>query len=205
MKTVRELLQDADPLRDDPRASATDREHIRAAVLAAARTSAAPHGHSFVSRRFAILAVVAAATGAAVMGPRFWSGAATLHAAAVRFEARLAETAPTLDLQPVKIDPNRTIYLHREAIVTNDDIAAARVVPGNAPGQFHVAVTFTPTGAERMRAATAEHIGRLLALLIDGQVVMAPTIRSVVSAEALLTGNYTQEEADRIANGMLLR
>ena len=131
---------------------------------------------------------------------------ASLHAAAVRFEVRLAETTPTLDLQPARVaGSDRVIYLHREAIVTNDDIATARVVPGSAPSQFHVAVTFTPAGGERMRAATADHLGRPLALLIDGEVVLAPTLRSVVSTEALLTGNYTREEADRVATGMLLR
>ena len=204
MKTVKELLQDADPLRDDTRAGDADRERIRAAVVAAARTSVPSGSGPAVGRRLALVALTAAIVGGVAVAPRLWSGAATLRAAAVRFEVRLAEATPTLDLQPVRLG-ERTIYLHREAVVTNDDIAAARVVPGNAPGKSDVAVTFTPAGAKRMREATANHLGRPMALLIDGAVVMAPTVRAVVSTEALLTGNYTKAEADRIATGMLLR
>ena len=203
MKTVEELLRDADPLRhEQPRAG--DRERARAAMLAAARASSAT-GRGSVGRRVALAVGVAALVGLAVAGSRMWSGS-TVHAAAVRFEARLAETTPTLDLQPVRIaGTDRVLYLHREAIVTNDDVAAARVMPGEQPSTFNVAVTLTAAGGERMRAATAGHIGRPMALLIDGDVVMAPTVRAAMSTQVLITGNVTRAEADRIASGVMLR
>ncbi|HZP49252.1 MAG TPA: hypothetical protein VFB07_11985 [Vicinamibacterales bacterium] len=202
MDPIRDLLKDADPVRHETIAPA-DRERARRAVLAAAEH---PHARpSSVGRRVVLAAAVTAIAGGAVAGGKRWLGATTVHAAAVRFEARLAETTPTLDLQPVRVAPDRTIYLHRDVIVTNDDVVAARVVPGNAPGRFAVAVTLTRSGGEKMRAATAAHIGRPLALLVDGVVVMAPTVRSAIAAEAVLSGDYTHEEAARIAEGMLVR
>ena len=51
--------------------------------------------------------------------------------AAVRFEVRLAEDNPAGGLQAARVGTDRTIYLHPEAIVTNSDIATARVVPGD--------------------------------------------------------------------------
>jgi len=203
MNTVGDLLRDADPVAHEAEIAA-ERVRARDAVVAAATR---PEARSFPRRRVvAAAAVVAAMVVAAAAGSRLWPANATLHAAAVRFEVRLAEATPTLALQPVRVaGSNQTVYLHQDAVVTNDDIAAARVVPGSGPSQFHVAVRFTPDGAEKMRAATAAHVGRPIALMIDGQVVMAPTVRSPISTDAVVTGDFTQAEAERIAAGMLVR
>ncbi|HZT76431.1 MAG TPA: hypothetical protein VFA27_07225 [Vicinamibacterales bacterium] len=202
MKTLNDLLRSADPLRDAA-PTPDDRERVRRATIAAAARTAPRAGG--LGRRGVLAAGAAALVGLALVGGKAWLGSTTVHAAAVRFEIRLAESTPTLDLQPVRVGPERTIYLHRDAIVTNDDIVDARVVPAKTPGQFNIGVRFTPAAGEKLRAATADHIGRPVALMIDGEVVMAPTLRSAFGADALVTGNYTKDEADRIANGMLLR
>lgn len=204
MTALRDRMRDADPLRREG-VDVAGRERVRATVMAAASRPTTAPSRPF-GRRTALAGLTVAAIVLGVAGSKVWLASPSLHAAAVRFEIRLAESTPTLDLQPVRIaGSDRVIYLHREPIVTNDDIAGASVLPGSAPGQFHVGVTLTAAGGEKMRAATAAHIGRPMALLIDGAVVMAPTVRSVVSTEALLTGNYTRDEAERIANGMMLR
>jgi preprotein translocase subunit SecD len=141
-----------------------------------------------------------------ILGARIWSDGGTALQAAVRFEVRLAETQPAPDLQPARIaGSNRTIYLYRDVVVTNDDISDSRVVPGDTPSQFSVAVTFNAAGTEKMRKATAGHIGGPVAILIDGDVVMAPTLRSPIGDSAVISGDFTRREAERIANGMSLR
>jgi hypothetical protein len=204
MTAFEDRLRDADPVRHEA-VDAAARERMRATVLAAAAQPPARSPRTF-GRRAALAALGMVVLGAAAAGSRLWFGALTLHAAAVRFEIRLAESTPAPDLQSVRVDgSDRVIYLHRDAVVTNDDVADARVVAGDAPDQFHVAVTLTTEGGEKMRAATAAHLDRPMALLIDGEVVMAPTVRSVVGTEGLLTGNYTREEAEHVATGMMLR
>jgi preprotein translocase subunit SecD len=200
MTTVTQLLQKADPVRyETPRA--TDRDRVRQAMLAAVSTSA-PGSRP---RRLVLAAALGVAL-IAIAGARWWPSGGTVQAAAVRFEVQLAESTPALGLTPARVaGSDIVIYLHREPVVTNEDIERARVVPGNAPQQFHVAVTLTPSGANKMRAATANHIGRPVALLVDGEVISAPTVRAAVGADGLISGNFTKDEADRIANGMLLR
>jgi hypothetical protein len=61
---------------------------------------------------------------------------------------------------------------------------------------------FLPSGAQRIRQATAAHIGRPVAILIDGRVVMAPVVRSPIRDSAMITGRFTQAEAERIADGI---
>jgi hypothetical protein len=202
MTRLRHLLQAADPIGHEPQGEA-ERDRIRRTVIAAARdSSATPRG---VSRRSA--AVMAAAAlmivAGVVIGPHLWSPGGTTLQAAVRFEVRLAEDQPAAGLQTVQIARStRVVYLHPEVIVTNADVARSRVVAGSTPSQFWIDVQFNATGAEKMRRATTNHIGKPVALLIDGDVVMAPTVKSAIGAAAMITGDYTRADAERIADGI---
>jgi preprotein translocase subunit SecD len=152
----------------------------------------------------AVMALVAAILIAiAALGSRTGpQGSATVYAA-VRFEVRLAEEQPGADRRAAKVaGSDRVIYLHDEVVVTNDDIARSAVAPGGTPSTFNIGIRFNEAGAEKMRRATANHLGKPLAVLIDGEVVMAPTLRSPVSDSALISGDFSQAEAERIVNGI---
>jgi preprotein translocase subunit SecD len=148
--------------------------------------------------------VVLAVMAASFLGSRVWSVlVGDLQAAAVRFEVRLAEDRPADGLREVKVSgTDRSVYLHEQVIVSNGDIAMAQVVPGRGPSEYSVGIEFKASGAEKMRAATANHIGMLLAILLDGQVVMAPVLRSPIGASARITGNFTRAQAERIVRGI---
>jgi preprotein translocase subunit SecD len=123
--------------------------------------------------------------------------------AAVKFEVKLAEDHPGPGLQEAKVSGSeRTVFLSKDPVVTNGDISRAAVLPGNEPSQFNVSVEFTPAGGQKMQSATEKNMGKRLAILLDGQVVMAPTIRSAISSSAVITGNFTKAEAERIVNGL---
>src|ERR1700674_1646286 len=129
MRTIRELLQQADPVRHESDLPAHQRERRRQAVVAAASHVTTPTA-SWLPTRVALLATVTLAVIAMVIiGSRMWSqGAGDLHAA-VRFEVRLAEDSPAAGLQEAKIlRSDRTVYLHDEVIVTHSDITQARLI-----------------------------------------------------------------------------
>ena len=54
-----------------------------------------------------------------------------------------------------------------------------------------------------MRQSTANHLGKPVAILINGDVVSAPTLKSPIGAAAVISGDYTQADAQRIAAGMI--
>ena len=201
MKDIPDLLRDADPLLHEPPRGAAERQAARRAVLASP-----PHARRAPSRRTAIVAVASFAAAGAAAGWSFWSRAMADVIAAVRFEGRLAETSPAPGLREATVaGTDRTIYLHDDVVVTNGDIAAAHAVPGNTPETFWVALTLTPGGSAKMAGASGGHIGRPMAILLDGHVVMAPTVRSVMSGEAVITGDFTKTEVDRIVAGIIGR
>jgi preprotein translocase subunit SecD len=121
--------------------------------------------------------------------------------AAVGFEVRLAEDRPAPGLIVAQVgNSTRLIYLHPEAVVTNDDIAQSSVVENGH--SYEISVELLPPGADRMRQATASHVGRPVAILLDGSVVMAPTVRSPIDGSAMITGDFTRADAERIAAGV---
>lgn len=206
MKTIRELLRDADPLQHEPTLFADERDSRRQAVLAVASGSRARAGVQ--SRwRIAGLAIVALALMViSSLGLRVWSPFVSDVQGAVRFEVRLAEDKPAVGLREAKVsDSSRTVYLHREVIVDNGDIATARIVQEGNTSQYAVDLKFSVSGAEKMRKATGNHIGRPMAILLDGWVVMAPTVRSPIDDSALVTGHFARAEAERIVNGIGVR
>jgi len=68
-----------------------------------------------------------------------------------------------------------------------------------------VALTFNDAGAGRIAIATGRHVGRPLAILIDGTVVMAPVLRSPITTSAVISGDFTRAEAERIVAGIVGR
>lgn len=141
------------------------------------------------------------------MALAYWTGTlrVTPVIAQVRFELRLAEDQPVPGLVVSRVQASdRLIYLHPEAVVGNDDIAQAWVVEGGAD-EFAVGVQFLADGASRLKEASGRHAGHPMAVLIDGRVVMTPTVRSPMGDSATITGSFTRAEAERIANGMTNR
>jgi hypothetical protein len=193
------LLQDADPVRREAPPLDAERERLRLTILRNA--SVTPSTRSMRARLAFVAAVGIAVVSMGALG-QIWMHGTTPVLAAVQFEVRLAEEKPVPGLVVAQVpDSGRLIYLHPEIVVSNDDIAQSWVSQ-ESPDGYSVAVQFLPSGAERMRQATANHVGRLVAILINGNVVIAPVVRSPIGDSAVITGHYTRAEAERIANGM---
>lgn len=122
--------------------------------------------------------------------------------AAVTMEIRLAKTEPTAGYHPVtKTGPQERIYyLAPTPALTTADIASARAVE-NGGGPL-VEFTLTEPGAVKMREFTRNHIGELAAILVDGSIVAVPTIKGEISRQGVIHGNFTRDEAERIAAGL---
>ncbi len=200
MSTLKQLLQDADPLRYE---EAPNLDGVLARARVASTQPSAEVTRSDRRRRTLTL-MSASALVALFLVWAVGSGRlplTTTVAAQVRFEVRLAEESPAAGLRVAAVaDTGRLVYLHPELVVGNDDIAQTWVV--ESMPRFAVGVKLLPGGAGRMHQATASHVGRPVAILLDGVVVMAPTVRSPIDGTAVITGDFTRDEAERIAAGL---
>ena len=71
-------------------------------------------------------------------------------------------------------------------------------------GRPAVSFRFNPTGARAFGDYTAAHIGEPFAIVLDDEVISAPTIQShIAGGSGIITGNFTVEESTNLA--VLLR
>jgi len=198
MNSIRQLLRDADPLRNESLPSDEERDLCRQAILTK-RPAPARTRVSFV--RLAVLTALAIAV--LVFASQFSSFISNKTYAAVRFEVRLAEETAMPGLQEAKIaGSNRLIYLYDEVVISNGDVDRAELIETDNRSRFSVGLYFTETGTRQIGVATGNHIGRPVAILIDGDVVMAPVVRSAIGNSAVINGDYTREQALAIVNGI---
>jgi preprotein translocase subunit SecD len=53
-----------------------------------------------------------------------------------------------------------------------------------------------------MAKLSEQHKGKPLAVLVDGKVIGAPIVKAPFSGRALITGNFTKEEVDKLLRGI---
>ncbi len=123
----------------------------------------------------------------------------------VKVEFHLAETEPAEGLTEMTIpDSGEKFYIHDKVLMNNYDIQLA--LPILWDGKSVVELTFTEAGKVRFARLTEENLGKRIGILINGKLVMAPTIKAhILEGKAMIEGNFSEEEADRIATGIMLR
>ena len=120
-----------------------------------------------------------------------------------KIEFRLAESSPSKGLQELKIEgTSEKVYVHKEAIISNKDVVAARPIPSLVPNSFDIEIEFSDEGAKKISKASTENIGKRIAILIDGKAIVAPVLRSTISNKAVIAGSapsFTKDEAEELA------
>ena len=128
--------------------------------------------------------------------------AVSLAQAAVKFEVRRAESKPAEGLTEATVAGTKMkVYLHKEADLTGEDVDKARAAVDDQ-GRPAIEVIFTKEGARKMARLSEQHTGKPLAVLFDGKVISAPVIRARFSARALVTGMFSEGEAEKLAKAI---
>jgi TonB family protein len=116
-------------------------------------------------------------------------------------EVRLAETQPGAGLIEAEVPgSSQKIYMRPNAVVTGADVTGARAIDAGG-GRYSVGVAFSAAGSSRLAESTRIHMGRPVAIVLNGRVIAAPIVRSMIRDSAVISGSFTKEEADRIVAG----
>ena len=76
--------------------------------------------------------------------------------------------------------------------------------PAYSNNGFGIAVFLTEAGGKKLTEITKENVGKIIGTVVDGKLVMAPVIGiPITGGKAFINGNFTLEEAERIAGGVL--
>lgn len=88
----------------------------------------------------------------------------------------------------------------RETGLTGKNLKRAVVdYQSQGVGQPQVSLQFDDEGTQLFAELTRRNIGRRIAILIDSEVVTAPTVQTEIpNGQAVITGNYTTQEANAL-------
>jgi preprotein translocase subunit SecD len=86
----------------------------------------------------------------------------------------------------------------RTPVVRGTDIRDAHATQGDV-GRWETNFVLTQEAAKRFQRYTEANIGQRAAIVVDNQVISAPTIQSAISDTGRITGAGTQEEASDLA------
>lgn len=107
------------------------------------------------------------------------------------------EVLPSVDQQGV------FYVLDTAPVVTGEELVDAQPA-FDQNGQPAVNFRFNVTGARKFGDYTLDHIGEPFAIVLDNEVISAPTIQShIPGGSGIITGNFTVEESTNLA--VLLR
>jgi preprotein translocase subunit SecD len=88
--------------------------------------------------------------------------------------------------------------VEKRRTVTGRDLRNAHPGAGQM-NQPVVDFSFTPDGARAFSTLTGEHVGSGLAIVLDGQIVSAPVIKSRISDSGVIEGTFTQKEVEDLS------
>jgi len=102
------------------------------------------------------------------------------------------------------LDQEGVFYIVEELpVVTGEELVDAQPT-FDQNGQPAVNFRFNPAGGRKFGNYTAENIGSPFAIVLDSEVISAPTIQShIAGGSGIITGNFTVEESTKLA--VLLR
>lgn len=94
-----------------------------------------------------------------------------------------------------------SMYLaDRKEQMTGEGMKSAIPRPDNdSPGYWQILFTFDSESANRFSEVTGENINRQMAIVLDGNVVSAPTINQRIHANGQITGSFSADEAQDLA------
>lgn len=89
-------------------------------------------------------------------------------------------------------------------LVTGKDLKDAQASPGVGGKSATVDLEFNDAGTQLFKEATADNVGKPLAIVIDNEIISAPIVNEPIpSGRAQISGSFTAEEAQNLA--VLLR
>ena len=117
------------------------------------------------------------------------------------FQMQLVLDEPGEDTEPMTNNASgETMHVQKTPLMDYTAISSATVTTDPASGDPEINVELSDVGKELFAAVTKENLNKRMAIVLDGQLYMAPVIRSeITGGKVQITGHFTEEEASELA------
>jgi RNA polymerase sigma factor (sigma-70 family) len=120
------------------------------------------------------------------------------------FQMQLVLDEPGEDTEPMTNNASgaggETLHVQKTPLMDYTAISSATVTTDPSSGDPEINVELSDVGKELFAAVTKENLNKRMAIVLDGQLYMAPVIRSeITGGKVQITGHFTEEEASELA------
>lgn len=130
-------------------------------------------------------------------------GAMAKEPAVIEFRLVLDRaSAETEDLQFYNdpIEATEVLHVLKRPVVDQTAIRSASVKNVKGTPDYYVEVVFTDRGRDRIAEVTKENIGKRLAIVVSGTVIVAPKIVAEISeGKVWIAGRFDEDDASELA------
>jgi SecD/SecF fusion protein len=120
----------------------------------------------------------------------------------VCFGEPIKKTKPQKEYWQTTLYFLKTYGSPEKALLENEDVSEAEQTY-NQNGQAEIHLQFNNSGTRKWAAMTNSNIGRSIAIIINGNVISAPTVISpILDGSSSITGNYSVDEAQILCIGL---
>lgn len=98
-------------------------------------------------------------------------------------------------------EPGTFLVVERTRVVGGQDLRDAEALSETSEhdGGYLISFSLKPEGAARLGSWTAANIGRYVAVALNGEARSVPYIRSQITEDGQITGDFTREQAEDVA------
>ena len=86
----------------------------------------------------------------------------------------------------------KKVYVSNQAGLITKDIAQARLIDNT------VELVFTREGQKKLAVLSKQQLNKPVAIIVDGEVVAAPVVRSRLRDKAVISGQFSRAELEKL-------
>lgn len=84
-------------------------------------------------------------------------------------------------------------------VIHGDHVESASVGVSQLTNEVTVNFVLNSDGGRRLGEFSGDHIGEVMSIVLDGEVISSPVLNDTITSEGQITGNFTQETAEALA------
>lgn len=118
----------------------------------------------------------------------------------IKFEFRLVDSLPSSKAPEMKIKGGKEVlHVIAEPAITEKDVQSAKLEMKE--GLAYILIVLTPEGAKKFSDFTSKNINKRMAIVIDKQLIAAPTIKAKISTGKMtILSKFSEAEAKDIVD-----
>lgn len=139
-----------------------------------------------------------------------YSEATVVREGTNKLRVEVPDVENTRELLEIIGEPAQVAFIldnTQETVITGEDVVKATAFYSATDGGYVVSLNLTPDGQTKFYNATSANIGQTMSIVVtideQSNTISTATINSAISNNAIISGNFTAESSEELANQIM--